>query len=101
MQIRSGQRFRSTVCDTAVVVVRGGEVDLRCGGDPMVAIDDTASETGGSPAEGFDSGTQLGKRYWDEESEIELMCTAGGDGALSVGERILTFKPAKPLPSSD
>lgn len=101
MQLRSGQRLRSVVCDTAVVVVKGGDADLHCGGRPMVAMDEAPAEPEAAPSDGFDGGTQLGKRYWDEESAVELMCTAAGSGSLSVDGRILTFKPAKPLPSSD
>lgn len=101
MQLRSGKRFRSVVCGTAVVVVRGGDVDLRCGGQPMVPFEDAPAEPSGPPAPGFDEGTRIGKRYWDEESSIELMCTAGGDGSMSIGDRPLELKPAKPLPSSD
>jgi hypothetical protein len=41
MQLRAGQRLKSTACDTEVVVVRApdGDVDVRCGGEPMVALD--------------------------------------------------------------
>ena len=49
----------------------------------------------------FDGGTQLGKRYADEELGLEILCTKGGDGSLSVGETVLDVKGAKPLPASD
>ena len=32
---------------------------------------------------------------------LELLCTKAGEGAISVGETILTVKGAKPLPASD
>lgn len=67
----------------------------------MVPFDEAPSEGGGTPSAGFDAGSQIGKRYWDEETSIELMCTAGGAGSMSIGDRLLTLKPAKPLPSSD
>ena len=45
--------------------------------------------------------TLLGKRYADDELGLELLCTQGGDGALSIGDTPLLVKGAKPLPSSD
>ena len=50
---------------------------------------------------GFDQGTQLGKRYSDEELGLELLCTKAGTGSISVGEAVLEVKGAKPLPASD
>ena len=50
---------------------------------------------------GFDGGTQLGKRYSDDELGLEVLCTKAGEGSISVGETILTVKGAKPLPASD
>ena len=50
---------------------------------------------------GFDGGTQLGKRYSDDELGLELLCTKAGEGSISVGETILAVKGAKPLPASD
>ena len=35
------------------------------------------------------------------ELGLEVLCTKGGDGALSVGDAPLLVKGAKPLPSSD
>ena len=98
---KPGARLRSVTCSTEVVVVKGGpdEVDLRCGGEPMVAIDDPA--TSGAPAAPFDGGTLVGKRYVTEDEAIELLCTKPGAGSLSLGEAALLVKGAKPLPSSD
>ena len=50
---------------------------------------------------GYDQGTQLGKRYSDEASGAELLCTKGGAGALSADGRLLELKVAKALPASD
>jgi hypothetical protein len=97
---KPGARLRSVTCATEVVVVKGaGEVDLRCGGEPMVPSDDTS--TGGDPAPPFDEGTLVGKRYVTEDEAIELLCTKPGAGSLSVGDAALLVKGAKPLPSSD
>jgi hypothetical protein len=60
-----------------------------------------AEVTPQSPEAGFDHGTQLGKRYSDDDLGIELLCTKAGEGSLSVGETVLAVKGAKPLPASD
>lgn len=100
LELKPGARFQSAVCDTQVAVVKGaGGADLRCGGEPMVPMGgDTA---GGAPADGFAEGTQMGKRYVNEDESVEVLCTKPGDGSLSIGDTALTIKGAKPLPSSD
>src|SRR5436190_9545862 len=101
MQLRAGQRLKSTACDTEVVVVRApdGDVDVRCGGEPMVALDEDAPKS--SVQAGFDEGTLLGKRYANEDDGIELLATKAGKGSLALGTTLLPRKDAKPLPSSD
>jgi len=101
MQLKPGARLVSQACQTQVVVVRApeGPVDLRCGGHPMVAADAEVA-----PAElsaDHSSGTQLGKRYGDDEIGLQLLCTRPGAGSLSIGDTILARAEAKPLPSSD
>jgi hypothetical protein len=46
-------------------------------------------------------GSQLGKRYADDEFGVELLCTKAGQGTLAVNGRPLPLKAAKPLPASD
>lgn len=101
MELQAGARLRSVVCGAEVVVVKapGGEVDLRCGGAPMVPTGEDAPE-GASVQSGFDGGTLLGKRYSDGD-QLELLCSKAGDGSLSVGSELLEVKGAKPLPASD
>ena len=97
---KPGARLRSVTCATEVVVVKGsGDVDLRCGGEPMVPSDDAT--TAGAPAAPFDEGTLVGKRYVTEDEAVELLCTKPGSGSLSLGDTALLVKGAKPLPSSD
>ena len=100
MQLKPGTRLESTTCDTQVVVVRApaGDVDLRCGGEPMQPVG-----TGGDRQPMSMSGepTLTGKRYADEDLGLELLCTKAGDGTLSIGDQPLLVKGAKPLPSSD
>jgi hypothetical protein len=98
--MRPGSRWKSVVCDTEVVVIRSGKLaELSCGGHPM-------TETRTGPATGqvdprFADGTVLGKRYEDATDSVEVLCTKAGVGALSVGDRPLLLKNAKPLPASD
>lgn len=98
---KPGARLRSVTCETEVVVVKapGSEVDLRCGGAPMVALDDTTAA--GAPVSPHDAGTLVGKRYVSEDESLELLCTKPGAGSLSLGVEALLTKGAKPLPSSD
>lgn len=44
---------------------------------------------------------QLGKRYKDEETGIEVLCIKPGDGALAIDDRALELMQPKVLPSAD
>lgn len=100
--LKPGSRMRSLTCETEVVVVKapGDAVDLRCGGAEMAPLPGDAEATG-APVAPFDAGTLVGKRYVTEDEGLELLCTKGGAGSLSVGDTALLVKGAKPLPSSD
>lgn len=100
MQLKAGQRLASVTCDTTVIVVKGsGDVDLRCGGAAMGDVGAAAERQPVHPDHG--AGTQMGKRYADDELGLEVLCTKPGAGSLSVGEVALPVKGAKPLPASD
>jgi hypothetical protein len=101
MKVAPGMRLRSAVCSTEVVVVaaRQPEVDLRCGGHPMVVMPDEVAPEGLALAEA--SGTLLGKRYALPDAGLEVLCTKGGEGGLTVADEPVPVKDAKPLPSSD
>jgi len=98
--IKNGTRLQSQVCDTQVIVVRAADSldDLRCGGQPMVAMD--AQKAGVAPDPAFSEGNAMGKRYVDEAG-AEVLVTKAGGGTLSVGTTALALKEAKPLPASD
>jgi len=101
MELTAGSRWRSAVSETEVVVVRPVEGDhaLGCGGADMVPAGTDASPGTVDPALG--EPTLLGKRYEDEGSGLEVLCSKGGDGALTLDGQPLVVKSAKPLPSSD
>ena len=102
MRLVVGERLRSAVDDTQVIVVKApaAEVDVTCGGHPLVAVG-AEPGPGGGVEPGHDGGTLLGKRYADDGAGVELLCTKGGKGALFVNGEPLLVKEAKPLPSSD
>ena len=101
MELKAGTRLRSVVDGVEVIVVKAqGEVDLRCGGHPMIPTGDDAP-AGLSAEAGFDKGTLLGKRYVDDAGDLEVLCTKAGESSLSVSDEPLEIKEAKPLPSSD
>jgi len=101
MQLKAGTRLRSAsdACEVMVVRAPAEPVDLRCGGHAFLPVD--AEMAPQSIESGFDQGTQLGKRYSDDELGLEVLCTKAGEGSISVGETILAVKGAKPLPASD
>ena len=100
MQLKPGNRLESVTCTTQVVVVEApaDDVDVRCGGEPMQPIGAGSEQR---PMAGTGDPTLVGKRYADEDLGLELLCTKAGEGSLSVGDRPLPVKGAKPLPSSD
>jgi hypothetical protein len=99
--MKVGARLRSTVCATTAVVVRAAAPDavVECGGAPMA--EGPGDPGTGTVAAGADGGTLLGKRYQDETTGLELLCTKSGAGGLSVDGRPLQLKAAKALPASD
>ena len=101
LQLKAGTRLRSVTDTTEVVVVKtpAEPVDLRCGGRPLVTMDAEVTTVGIEA--GFDGGTQLGKRYADEDLGLELLCTKAGKGSLQVNGVVIGLKQAKALPASD
>ena len=100
MELKPGLRLKSTADTTELMVVRapGGDVDLRCGGAPVAPMGD-ATEATLDPD--YSGGTQIGKRYADEETGMEVLCTKTGKGTLTIGGRPIGAKEAKKLPASD
>lgn len=101
MNLKVGQTLASVVDSTTAIVITAPKTEstLTCGGVEMIvgkstgANVDIASEHLGA--------TKLGKRYVDDTTGLEILCTKPGKGALAFGGRVLPEKEAKPLPSSD
>jgi hypothetical protein len=103
MKPRVGQTLTSPVDTTTVIVVRAPstELDITCAGVPL-----WDAKSGGPAPEGTADpaqlgGSQLGKRYADDELGLELLCTKGGEGTIAVNGTPLPLRDAKPLPASD
>ncbi|MBD0863579.1 hypothetical protein IA539_20605 [Gordonia sp. zg691] len=102
MTFKPGTRLRSQVCDTEIIVITppAAEVELTCGGEPVIPVGDERS--GADIAPGLDTGTQLGKRYTSDAAPgLEVLVTKPGAGTLGIGTTPLVLKDAKPLPASD
>ena len=101
-QLKPGMRLRSAVCETEVMVIQAPdlEVELTCGGAPMIPHD-AEPPPGATLDEEAAGGTALGKRYVDRAGTLELLCTRPGRGSLRCGDEALQVKGAKPLPASD
>ena len=102
MQVTVGSRLFSVVDDAQVIVVRApeGDVEVTCGGHPLVADPGLASGKH-EVVPGHEGDTRVGKRYADPASGLELLCAKAGTGALFVAGVVLPVKSAKALPASD
>ena len=97
--LKPGARFKSAVCDTEVMVIKGkGDFDLRCGG---LLLSTDGGDGNAQVNDAFNTGALIGKRYVNEQASIELLCTKGGAGSLADGEQRLNIKQTEALPSSD
>ncbi|MGW3941608.1 hypothetical protein [Streptomyces phaeochromogenes] len=99
MSLQVGNRLRGQNSTCEVIVVKGSDSPavLMCAGAEMrpTAPDPTAAQVSDGPP------TLLGKRYTDDASGIEVLCTKAGIGPLTFGDSQLTQKAAKALPASD
>ena len=96
--MKPGTKLKSAVDDTEVMVIKGGDTVVSCGGAPM----SDAKPAGLSALDpAFAEGTKIGKRYVDAAGTVELLCVKAGKGSLSIDGVVLHTKDAKPLPASD
>jgi len=97
--LKVGNRLRAQNSACEVIVVKGSDSDsaLLCAGVEMLPSAPAAG------AEQVSDGpkVELGKRYTDDESDIEVLCTKAGLGPLTFADHELTIKAAKSLPASD
>jgi hypothetical protein len=102
VQYKVGAKLKSAVCDAQVILLRGPArpIDLRIGG-AVPLIDGQSKPEGLALDPAWAGGCLTGKRYTDAEETIELLCTKGGQGGISMDGLALGIKQAKQLPSSD
>lgn len=110
MDLKPGSRWRSAVCDAEVVVVRPPAVPVtfRIGGTEALPADaglpasaDAGRLASAEPDAALAGGTMLGKRYADEVSGLEVLCTKAGTGTITVDGRRATVMTPRQLPASD
>ena len=102
MKLKPGSRWRSAVSEAEVVVVRppARPVILRIGGARVLAADaDRPADA--RPDESLAEQALLGKRYADQASGLELLCTRSGAGTITVDGRPTKVKAPRQLPASD
>jgi hypothetical protein len=102
MDLKPGSRWKSAVCDVELVMIRPPKsaVTLECGGYQVIPHGEAKPE-GKAIADDFAGGSQAGKRYADDETGLEVLCTKAGAGTLTIGGRPIGAKEAKKLPASD
>jgi hypothetical protein len=103
MKPRLGQVLSSTVDSTTVIVVRAPdrEIDLTCAGVEMWDPRTGGARPPGEADPAQLAGTQMGKRYADDEIGLELLCTKPGRGTIAVNGVPLPQRGPKLLPASD
>lgn len=100
-ELKTGARLKSAVCSGEIMVVAtpGGDVDITCGGAPMVLAGDDAAKVDINPDHAV--GIVIGKRYITEDESLEVLCVKAGEGSLAVGGALLLQKDTKKLPKTD
>lgn len=96
---QTGKRYVVPGGVAEFIVTKGGAGELRCGAaamqmrgseDAVAAVDTT----------GMDA-VQLGKRYKDEQTGVEVLVVKPGPCALNVDGRAMELLQPKVLPSAD
>lgn len=96
---QTGKRYVVPGGVAEFIVTKGGTGELRCADAPMqmrgsedaaAAVDTTGMEA-----------VQLGKRYKDEQTGIEVLVVKPGPCALNVDGRAMELLQPKVLPSAD
>ena len=97
--LKPGLRLKSAVCDGEAMVVKAIDVELTCGGVPMLAADEAASGGEADPEHMYKC--LIGKRYVNADETLEVLCVKSGEGSFGYDGQMLMGKETKQLPSSD
>jgi hypothetical protein len=100
MQLKTGSRLKSAVCDGEVMVVKApaGDIELTCGG---VTMADAAPAERQAVHADHAVGIRIGKRYVNEDGSLEILCVKAGDGGLAANGELLLQKDTRQLPKTD
>jgi hypothetical protein len=100
MQLKTGARLKSAVCDGEVMIVKApaGDIDLTCGGVAMV---DSAPAAREPVKPDHAVGIRIGKRYINEDGSLEILCVKAGEGGLAANGQLLLQKDTRQLPKTD
>ena len=98
--LKPGLRLKSAVCDGEAMIVKAIDVELTCGGVPMLAADEAAPEGAEADQEHMYQ-CLIGKRYVNAEETLEVLCVKSGEGSFGYDGQMLMGKETKRLPSSD
>jgi hypothetical protein len=102
MDLTPGSRWRSAVCESEIVVVRApAQPVLLCIGGAAVLAAGPDRPVAGAPGQALADGTLVGKRYTDETSGLEVLCTKSGVGTITVAGRRAVIMSPRSLPASD
>ncbi len=96
---KNGKRYVVSGGVAEFIVTKGGAGELRCGDAPMQmrGAEDTGVKVN---TDGMDA-VQLGKRYKDETTGVEVLVVKPGPCALNVDGRAMELLQPKVLPSAD
>ena len=100
-ELKTGARLKSAVCDGEIMVVTtpGGDIDITCGGAPMVESGADVDRVAVDPDHAV--GIVIGKRYINADETLEVLCVKAGDGSLALDGDLLLLKDTKALPKTD
>ena len=97
--LKPGLRLKSAVCDGEAMIVKAIDVELTCGGVPMLAPGEEAGGAEADPEHMYKC--LIGKRYVNAEETLEVLCIKTGEGSFGYDGQMLMGKETKRLPSSD
>lgn len=100
-ELKTGARLKSVVCDGEIMVVAApdGDIQLTCGGAPMVAAGSDAERIAIDPEHAVP--IAIGKRYVTEAGDLEVLCVKAGEGQIAANGDLLLQKDTKKLPKTD
>lgn len=96
---QTGKRYMVPGGVAEFIVTKGGDGELRCG-EAAMQIRGAAGDAPAVSTEGM-AAVQLGKRYKDEQTGIEVLVVKPGPCDLNVDGRAMELMQPKVLPSAD